>query len=104
MISLEAYVETTVIGIREAKINLSKLLKQVQAGNEVLLTDRGKPVGRIVPVRERSLSLSERLKRLEERGIIEPPHGKGPRKAPAPLPLEADLAQRFLQEDRNHDG
>jgi prevent-host-death family protein len=37
------------IGIREAKINLSKLLKNVQKGKEIIITDRGKPVGKIVP-------------------------------------------------------
>jgi len=38
------------IGIRDAKINLSKLLKDVQKGAEIIITDRNKPVGRIVPV------------------------------------------------------
>lgn len=93
--------ETTVVGIRDAKINLSKLIKMVRDGNEVLLTDRGKPVGKIVPVLPQSLTLAQRLKSLEERGIIEQRSGKRMKNVPAPLPLEEGFAQNVLQEDRN---
>lgn len=48
-------------GIREAKIHLSKLLKHVKNGNEVILTDRGRPVGKIVPLKTEELSLEERI-------------------------------------------
>ncbi len=43
------------VGVREAKAHLSRLLKMVQEGREVVLTDRGKPVGRIVPVEKTEL-------------------------------------------------
>ena len=36
-------------GIREARQNLSVLLDEVREGREVLITDRGKPVARLVP-------------------------------------------------------
>ena len=36
-------------GIREARQNLSTLLDEVKNGGEVLITDRGKPVARLVP-------------------------------------------------------
>jgi prevent-host-death family protein len=36
-------------GIREARQNLSVLLEQVAKGREVLITDRGRPVARLVP-------------------------------------------------------
>jgi len=36
-------------GVREARQNLSALLEEVRKGGEVLLTDRGKPVARLVP-------------------------------------------------------
>jgi prevent-host-death family protein len=41
-------------GIREARQNLSGLLEEVRAGHEVLITDRGKPVARLVPPRRES--------------------------------------------------
>jgi prevent-host-death family protein len=37
-------------GIAELKARLSEYLLRVKAGEEVLVTDRGKPVARLVPV------------------------------------------------------
>jgi prevent-host-death family protein len=36
-------------GIREARQNLSALIAEVQKGREIMITDRGKPVARLVP-------------------------------------------------------
>jgi prevent-host-death family protein len=38
------------VGVRELKNNLSRFLSLVSGGQEVLVTDRGKPVARLVPV------------------------------------------------------
>jgi prevent-host-death family protein len=47
------------VSVREAKTQLSKLLKRVAAGEEISITRRGVPVARLVPVvagdRKRSL-------------------------------------------------
>ena len=88
------------VGIRDAKINLSKLLKIVQKGSEIILTDRGRPVGKIVPIKTESLPLHARIKRLEEQGVIETRAEKGHKKIPPPIPILNGMAQRFLQEDR----
>jgi len=53
------------VGIREAKTHFSKLLKNVKRGEEIIIIDRGKPVGKIVPLSNDSLSLTERIKELE---------------------------------------
>ena len=36
-------------GIREARQNLSLLLDEVRKGREVVITDRGRPVAKLVP-------------------------------------------------------
>ena len=36
-------------GIREARQNLSALIEEVKKGHEITLTDRGRPVARLVP-------------------------------------------------------
>lgn len=36
------------VGIRELRDNLSRFLDDVQAGRELIVTDRGRPVARIV--------------------------------------------------------
>ena len=40
----------TRVGIREFKANLSACLRQIKSGKSLLITERGKPVGRLSPV------------------------------------------------------
>ena len=86
-------------GIREAKARLSELLRDVKRGNAWIITERGIPVAKLVAVAAENLSLIERLRRLEEAGLLE----SAPRDArpvPPPLPLAKGLARRWLDEDR----
>ena len=92
------------VGIREAKVQLSKLLRMVKEGNEVILTDRGKPVGKIVPIESQNLPLETRIGRLENQGVIESASTKMRKQVPLRIPIPDDLAQRFLREDRDGDG
>lgn len=87
-------------GVREAKARLSKLLRDVQRGREWVITDRGKPVARLVLVSETDLPLEERIRHLEAAGIFEPLR-RDVRNLPPPLPLKRGLAQAWLQEERN---
>ena len=40
------------VGIRELKAQLSGYLKDVKNGTTVVITERGRPVGRIIPAQE----------------------------------------------------
>jgi prevent-host-death family protein len=42
------------VNIFEAKNRLSELIKSVQAGQEVVIANRGAPVARLIPAEERS--------------------------------------------------
>lgn len=42
------------VGVHEAKTNLSSLIEDVVAGEEVVITRRGEPVARLVPERPRA--------------------------------------------------
>ncbi len=55
------------VGIRELKAQLSSHIQQVKAGATVVITERGKPVGRIVPL---SPSVDARLGELIEAGVV----------------------------------
>ena len=88
------------VGIREAKANLSKLLRMVERGKEVVVTDRGRPVGKLVPISKGALPLAARIKEMEDAGILEPVTGKSPRRLPPPIPVEKGMARRLLDEDR----
>lgn len=57
-------------GIKDVKNNLSRLLAQVKAGEEVLITDRGKPVARIVKESSGDKSIRAVLGPLVQRGLI----------------------------------
>ena len=59
---------------------------------------RGKPVGRIVPIRGSAVGLDALISDLEARGVLAEKRG-GSRPHP-PLPLQGGLAQKLLQEDR----
>lgn len=43
----------TVVGIHEAKTNLSKLLRRVSAGEEIVIARNGEPLARLVPMQSR---------------------------------------------------
>jgi prevent-host-death family protein len=86
-------------GVRDAKARLSQLLRDVQLGQEWLITERGKPIARLVPISQDRAPLEERLRRLEDAGLIERA-AQRVLPLPPPLPLERGLAGRMLDEDR----
>jgi prevent-host-death family protein len=96
--------QTTHVGVRDAKIHLSRFLQIVKNGGEVVITQRGKPVGKLIPYESSELSLSQRLRNLETKGWVKPIIQKQKDRIPSPIPLPDDLAQQYLQEDRRHDG
>lgn len=57
----------TKVGIRELKAQLSAYLRQVKGGATVIVTERGNPIGRIVPI---SQSTEDQLEALSEAGLI----------------------------------
>jgi prevent-host-death family protein len=59
---------TTEVGIRELRDHLSAYVARAQAGSEVTVTDRGRPVARLVPH-----DRADRLQELVDRGLVRPP-------------------------------
>ena len=55
------------VGVRELKSRLSEYLRQVKAGETVIITDRGQPVGRIVPMAQ---PLQDRLEGMVQGELI----------------------------------
>ena len=70
-------------------------------GQEVIITERGKPIGRIIPFSPKKLSLEDRIRILEEQGLTDPLSNNSVRRLPPPLPAPEGLAQKYLQEGRN---
>ncbi|RMG95090.1 MAG: type II toxin-antitoxin system prevent-host-death family antitoxin [Candidatus Dadabacteria bacterium] len=86
------------VGVREAKAHLSRYLRIVKAGGEVILTDRGRPVGKIVPIEDGGLFLEDRIARLETEGVLEPANPGA--RLPEPVLSSGRSAQEYLREDR----
>jgi len=55
------------VGIRELKAHLSEYLRKVKAGGTVVITERGKPMGQILPLGE---TLEEKMQRLQDEGFL----------------------------------
>ena len=56
------------VGVRELKARLSEYLRQVKKGRTVVITEHGKPVGRLVPTGQ---SLEQRLQAMIDAGLAE---------------------------------
>jgi prevent-host-death family protein len=87
--------------VSELKAHLSEYLNQVKAGGEVLITDRGKPVARLVPI-ARSKTHKDTLIQMEKQGLIRLGSGKLPKDFWAmPRPEDPEgLALKALIEER----
>ena len=55
------------VGVRELKAKLSGYLQEVKNGHTVVITERGHPVGRIMPADE---SLEDKLHSLVRTGVV----------------------------------
>ncbi|MDQ3962651.1 MAG: type II toxin-antitoxin system prevent-host-death family antitoxin [Actinomycetota bacterium] len=55
------------VGVRELRDNLSRWIGRAKRGQEIVITDRGKPVARLTKVDE-----SPALDRLIARGLVTP--------------------------------
>lgn len=56
------------VGTRELKTKLSEYLRRVKAGETIIVTERGRTIGQIIPVKP---TLEKRLKALVDSGISE---------------------------------
>ena len=66
------------VGIKELKNRLTQYLRRTKQGEEVIITERGKPIALIQPIQsaERAVSLEARLARLADQGFLTLPTHK----------------------------
>lgn len=93
-------------GVAELKARLSEYLSRVKAGEEVLVTDRGRPVARLVPVGADIGGAGDeaeqrRLRAMEREGLVRLGSGglpKGFFEKPRPEDREGRLREAVLEE------
>jgi prevent-host-death family protein len=77
------------IGVRELRQNASRYLARVERGENFEITDRGRPVARLVPIR------SDLWERLLASGQVLAPTGEGDVLDERPEDLGIDASERL---------
>lgn len=88
-------------GVARLKARLSEYLARVKAGEEVVITERGRPVARLVPIGAGRGEERERLSSLVRRGEVRAGTGKLPpgfREMPRPKDAEGGVRAAVSEE------
>lgn len=67
-IDMNVAMSSVEVGVRDLKNNLSRYLERVRGGDEVIVTDRGRPVARLLPLD----ASSDHLADLVDAGLVRP--------------------------------
>jgi len=81
------------VGIRELRADLSRLVKRVRAGEELVVTDHGKPVARLVP-----MSGERKIDRLIRAGLVIPAPNPWRGKLPKPIEGAGPLSDLVIED------
>ena len=88
------------LGLREANQQFSKAVKAVKAGEEVVLTDRGKPIAVIKPLTPPDRRETA-VRRLETAGLLRAAQKPRPLPPWSPRPLKGRPLAATIREDRD---
>jgi prevent-host-death family protein len=83
------------VGIRELRADLSRFIKRVREGEEIVVTDRGKAVARIVP-----LDGQRKIDQLIAAGIVKPAPRPWSGELPKPIEGAGPLSDIVLEDRR----
>lgn len=82
------------VGIRQLRNQLSEFLRRVQDGEELVITDRGRPVARVVPMKA-----LRRFDQLIEQGLVTPAKVRD-RWLPPLLPAKGSVSAFVIEQRR----
>ncbi len=87
-------------GIKELKNQLSRYLTYVKRGEDVVITERGRVIARIIQENPQKPSLRQELHQLITQGLITFPTSKIDRKVPDPVEISGRPVSEMAIEDR----
>lgn len=90
------------MGLREANQRFAALIRAVRTGREVVLTERGKPIARVMPLPEGE-GIGEALRRLERSGALRAGKQPGPLPPWKPARIKGKPITATLREERDLD-
>lgn len=82
------------VGVRELRDNLSRYLDRVRAGEEVVVTDRGRAIARVLPIGAERV-----LDRLIAEGVVTPAR-RPKRRASRPIKSEGTVSDLVADQRR----
>jgi prevent-host-death family protein len=84
------------VGIRELRAGLSRWIARVRSGEELIVTDRGTPIARVVPIDRTSA-----YERLVAAGLLVPPRvGRRGRRRPVPVRTDGPVSDLVAEQRR----
>lgn len=87
-------------GIKEIKNNLSRYLARVKNGEEVMITERGKAIARIVKENSENMVVRSALAQWIDRGVVIMPSSRPRKKALARCRAVGKTVAEVVVEDR----
>jgi len=88
------------VGVKEAKNNLSRYLARVKKGEEVQITERGKPIARIIKEGQGLGPVRRALSTLVDRGLIVLPSHSVKKDHISPVDVPGRPVSEMVIEDR----
>lgn len=89
------------VGIRDLKNHLTSYLRRTRKGEELVVTDRGKPIALIQPIQSAAqpISLEARMAKLAAEGLISLSDGRRLKKF-KPIKVSGKPTSQLIIEDR----
>lgn len=85
------------VSVRELKNGLSRYLRRAQAGEEIVVTSHGKPIGRLLgPPQAAATSDSDTMARLRQQSWLRPGNGQ-PLHATPPAEVQEGTGEEVLR-------
>jgi prevent-host-death family protein len=81
------------VGIRELRTNLSRYVEQVKTGEEIVVTDHGKPVAKLVP-----LNGERKIDRLIREGVVIPARSRTGWLPEKLIPVKGSVSDIVIQQ------
>jgi len=86
----------TLVGVRELKDHLSRYLERVREGEEIVVTDRGRPVARLTSVD----ASTDRLADLVAAGVVRAPSSTSRRRPRSRIAATGPVSDLVVEQRR----
>ena len=81
------------VGIRELRAGLSRYIEQVKQGEEIVVTEHGRPVARLVP-----MNGERKIDRLIREGVVIPARSRTGWRPETLIPVEGSVSEIVIEQ------